>query len=129
MQRILLQHCYIEGVQSIPKLKTYWSLHKTIFRILDRPSSLELALKHQFPKTRLISAYPNKDVTDEIAVYQKYAIEIVLTKESGGSGYLATKIEAALALEIPIIIIKKPKTPIYFKQVNNLEELQNKLLQ
>jgi len=118
----------LSGVQSIPKLRPYWSLYTTIFRILDRASSLEFAIKQEFPKAQLILAYPNKEITEEIAVYQNYQAEIILTKESGGSGYLATKIKAALSLEIPIIIIKKPKTPTSFLPINNLKELAIKLL-
>ncbi|BDS11200.1 precorrin-6A/cobalt-precorrin-6A reductase [Aureispira anguillae] len=113
----------LSGVQSIPKLEDYWKRHKTFFRILDRASSIELAAYHQFPASQLILGYPNKKNADEKAIYQDYQTGVILTKESGGSGFLATKIAVALELGLPIIIIKRPPMPPYFTEVNNLERL------
>ena len=119
----------LSGVQSIPRLNAYWKAYPTIFRILNRPSSIAIAEKHQFPMSQLILAYPNKELEKEIAIYQEHQIEVILTKESGNSGYLTTKINAALALDIPILILKKPTTPESFQVVDHLEKLKAKLLQ
>lgn len=119
----------LSGVQSIPRLHTYWKVYPTIFRILNRPSSIAIAEKHQFPMEQLILAYPNKELEKEIAIYRKHQIEVILTKESGNSGYLTTKIDAALALDIPILILKKPTTPTSFQVADNLELLKVQLLQ
>jgi len=118
----------LTGVQSILKLAPYWKNTLAYFRILNRTSSIDLALKNNFPKKQLILGFPNKTVAAEVAVFKEKKIEIIITKESGNSGALSVKIEAALNLNIPIIIIKKPKIPSYFKQVFDVEELRSLLL-
>ena len=47
----------------------------------------------------------------------------MLTKESGESGFLSTKIEVALQSNIPILIIERPKLPETFVSVFNEDEL------
>jgi len=118
----------LTGVQSMALLAVYWKVYPTLFRILDRPSSIAIAEAQKFPRMQLILAYPNKELDKEIKLYKAHKIEVVLTKESGNSGQMSTKIAAALALEIPIIIIKKPKLPKTFESINDLETLKNKFL-
>ena len=118
----------LSGVQSIAILKKYWKNNPTIFRILDRPSSVRLAEECSFPVSQLILAYPNKELRKEIALYQQHQIDVVLTKESGNSGQLDIKIAAIQALDIPIIIIKKPLLPTTFKYIDSIEKLKNERL-
>ncbi len=40
---------------------------------------------------------------------EEYQIEIVLTKESGDSGGVTSKIQAALDLNIPVVIVMRPE--------------------
>lgn len=118
----------LTGVQSIAKLKSYWQKHSTFFRILDRASSLAVAAEDHFPIEQLILAYPNNCLEKEIEVYKACGAEVILTKESGKSGFLGTKIQAALALELPIIILKRPPMPSYFRQVVSINALQRLLI-
>ena len=118
----------LTGVQSISTLFPYWINTRCYFRILDRASSIEMALKNNFPKDQLILGLLNKSIEAEIELLKEKNIEIILTKESGDSGALSVKIAAAQHLNIPIIIIKKPKTPSSFKQVFDVEALRLLLL-
>ena len=113
----------LSGVQSIPKLADYWQLHETWFRILDRPESIALAEKHQFPNERLIRAYPSDHLAGEMTLYQQLQVAAVLTKESGHSGKLSMKIEAATRLGIALLIICKPNLPAYDLVVHDEAEL------
>lgn len=64
------------------------------------------------------------------AIFKEYKADVVVTKASGDRGGLKTKIEAALELGIPIIIIERPETsyPQKFEQIANLiEYLKNKI--
>ena len=107
----------LTGVQTIEKLKPYWQKHTTIFRILPRESSVELAKQSGFPKENLILAFPTDGFHYELEIVQKHNIKAILTKESGDSGFLATKIAVALHLQIPLLIIKRCVLPPSFLTV------------
>lgn len=113
----------LTGVQTIAKLKPYWENNKAIFRILPRESSVNLALKEEFPKENLILEFPSDDLDYELDVVLKSKCEAVITKESGNSGFLETKIKVALMTKIPLIIIQKPELPSTFISVNNKVDL------
>jgi len=109
----------LTGVQTIAPLAGYWKKHDTIFRILPRESSLALAEQAGFPRENLIQEMPGDDLQQELAIIRQYAIDCVLTKESGESGFLATKIQAALQRNIPILIIERPALPDSFIPVSD----------
>ncbi len=61
-----------------------------------------------FPNQKyLISSGPHK-VNEEKRILEKYKIESIITKNSGGSSY--SKITAARELKIPVLIISRPKS-------------------
>ncbi|MFZ3575347.1 precorrin-6A reductase [Tenacibaculum finnmarkense] len=113
----------LTGVQSIKRLKPWWLKNTTYFRILNRPASLAIATESNFPKNQLILEFPSSDLDKEIAIIKEKNIDIILTKETGNSGFLNTKIEAALKTSTQIIIIKQPEIPKYFKVVFNENQL------
>jgi cobalt-precorrin-5B (C1)-methyltransferase/precorrin-6A/cobalt-precorrin-6A reductase len=98
----------LSGVQTITKLQSYWKDHLTWFRILDRDSSRAIADKAGFPKTKLVFGYPQSK-TEEMELFTKLSPDVIFTKESGRNGKLEEKIAASQALDIPIVILKKPK--------------------
>jgi len=109
----------LTGVQTIAALTPYWQQHTTIFRILPRESSLALAVQAGFPKEHLVQDMPGNDLQQELALIRQYDIDCILTKESGESGFLATKIQAALQSNIPILIIERPALPDTFITVSD----------
>ncbi|WP_298310424.1 precorrin-6A/cobalt-precorrin-6A reductase [uncultured Aquimarina sp.] len=119
-QRVLA----LTGVQSIKRLAPWWQKNTTYFRILNRPESLAIAAESDFPKEQLILGLPSANLKKEIEVIKTHQIDVVLTKETGNSGFLSTKIEAALKTDAQIIIIKQPKIPMYFKVVYTTSALE-----
>ncbi|AMA48910.1 MULTISPECIES: precorrin-6A reductase [Flavobacterium] len=115
----------LTGVQTIEKLKPYWEKHSTYFRILPRKSSIIIAEKAGFPTKKIIMEYPSNDLNYEINIIKKYNCDAIITKESGESGFLSTKIEAAKRNNIPIIIIQRKPLPNSFILVSNEIDLFN----
>lgn len=118
----------LTGVQSISKLKSWWKNNTTYFRILNRPESLAIANKSDFPEKQLILGLPSANLEKEIDLIKANNIDTILTKETGNSGFLSTKIEAALKTNAHIIIINQPKIPEYFTVVFTINELESLLL-
>lgn len=103
----------LTGVQTIGKLRPYWSAHDCWFRILRRNESLEKAVGQGFPVERLVY-YEEVDDASLIARLQPQA---VLTKESGESGGFNEKVAAAQAAGIPVYVVRRPALPAGFETV------------
>lgn len=117
----------LSGVQTIEKLEPYWKKHKTIFRILPRAESRRIAESAKFPEENLIQEMPVDDVQHELNIIRNYDIQCILTKESGESGFLSTKIKAALESCTPLLILERPPLPETFIKVFNEKELLHQL--
>lgn len=105
----------LTGVQTIGKLKPYWSKHPEChFRILQRQGSLDLAQQEGFPQNRLcFYTHPH----DEQKLLDELQPQAILTKESGLSGGFSEKIEAAQEKNLLIFVIKRPLLPQHFYTV------------
>ncbi len=112
----------LSGVQTIMRLKPYWKKYPAWFRILDRDSSRAIAAQADFPEDHLLFGYPQSKA-NEIALFDKLAPDVIFTKESGTNGKLEEKIQAACALDIPIVIVKKPEISNRYLCVATVEEL------
>ena len=55
-----------------------------------------------------------------LELYKKYQAEVIITKNSGIIGGTDTKISAAISLNLPIIMIARPKIE-YINKVNTFE--------
>lgn len=104
----------LTGVQTIARMQAYWRCKKMYFRILPRDSSVAIAREANFPESDLLLSFPEKTVEDEIKVIQQTGAQAVVTKESGESGFLSVKIDAAIASNIPLFIIRRPDLPAPF---------------
>ena len=99
------------GVQSIAKLKPLEAEGIRIFyRILNRESSMALALKQGAGEEQLCYYENPKDIPVEA--------DAILLKESGLSGGFPEKVEAAQERGMRIIALKRPETPQLFTIVN-----------
>lgn len=95
------------GVQSISKLKPLEADGISIFyRILNRPSSIALALKQGATQAQLCYY----DAPNDIPVQT----DAILLKESGLSGGFTEKVETAKACGMEVIAIKRPALPESF---------------
>ena len=82
----------LTGVQTIAKLKRYWLHHTSWVRVLNREESVRLAEQSGFPSERLLFYRQGED---EREIFERYAPQAILTKESGESGGFAEKLDAA----------------------------------
>ena len=103
----------LTGVQTIGKLRPYWSHHDCWFRILRRDESLEKARQQGFLEDRLV--YFEEE--DETSLISRLKPQAILTKESGDSGGFAGKVAAAVAAGIPVYAVRRPALPSGFELV------------
>ena len=104
----------LTGVQTIGKLRPYWSRHGDCrFRILRREESLEKAVREGFPTENLV--YYEED--DDAALIARLRPQAILTKESGESGGFPEKVAAARAAGIPVYAVRRPSLPAGFEIV------------
>lgn len=103
----------LTGVQTIGKLRAFWTQHDCWFRILHRDESLEKAAAQGFPSENLV--YYEED--DETALIARLQPQAILTKESGESGGFSQKVAAAQAAGIPVYVVRRPALPPGFEIV------------
>lgn len=117
-QRVLLT----VGCKILPRFKT-WHDRATLFaRILPKPKSLDIALKSGFTSDRLICLRPPINPELEAALWRQWNISLVVTKASGVAGGEDTKSQVAAKLNIPLIIISRPKID-YPQQTNSIDKV------
>lgn len=63
-----------------------------------------------FPNGEFLIGRPPFSVDDEKALFQKLEIDWLIVKNAGGAASYS-KIEAAAALDIPVLMLKRPKQP------------------
>ena len=100
----------LTGVQTIGKLRNIWQKGsiECYFRILDRDSSRQLALRQGFPLERI--CYYRTGEREE-SVLEQWQPDAIVLKESGASGGFMDKVEAARQAGIRIFAICRPPLP------------------
>ncbi len=122
----------LSGANTISKLADFWHSNETIFRILPRTESIDLAKKQGFPISNII--YYNEEtelpsLEDEKNLMKSVKPDAIITKESGESGGLQTKVEAAQQLGIAVYVIEHPKLPDSFITVSGEHTLRRAIEQ
>ncbi|MGH6798609.1 MAG: precorrin-6A/cobalt-precorrin-6A reductase, partial [Roseiarcus sp.] len=79
--------------------------HRYIVRAINRPAEIDA-----LPGCKLILARGPFSLADELALMKRERIDALVTKNSGGSATFA-KIEAARALKIEVVIVRRPPAP------------------
>jgi precorrin-6A/cobalt-precorrin-6A reductase len=79
--------------------------HFYVLRSVEAPAPADLP-----PQVTLITARGPFKVDDEKALLTEHAVEMIVTKNSGGAGASA-KLEAARALGLPVIMVERPALP------------------
>lgn len=98
----------LTGVNTISKLKPYWEKHACVFRVMKREESLAVIKQNGFPPENILFY---EDERDDDALFRRLRPQAVITKESGESGGFTAKIDTALALNIPVLVIRRPPLP------------------
>jgi precorrin-6A/cobalt-precorrin-6A reductase len=79
--------------------------HTYIIRLIDAP-----AAPPDLPSMTLIQARGPFTTDDDVRLFQEHRIQVILAKNSGGEATVS-KIEAARALDLPVIMIARPPIP------------------
>lgn len=111
----------LSGANTISRLKRYWQQHRTVFRILNREESRDMAKRAGLPETDLIyynDALNIPTFDDEMAVMKKCGCDAIITKQSGTSGGYEAKIQAAQRLGIKVFVVKAPQLAYPWCHVN-----------
>ncbi|MGB9660559.1 MAG: precorrin-6A reductase [Moorellaceae bacterium] len=90
-----------------PELK----LKRLIVRVLPDKASLEKCLSLGFGPRDIIALYGPFSYELNLALYQQYGAQVLVTKNSGKEGGTEAKIRAALDLEMEVIVIEPPVEP------------------
>lgn len=110
------------GIRYLPLFKP-WQENCTLFvRILPNVEALKIASESGFTSDRMIALRPPVSEALEIALWQQWQINLVITKASGKAGGEQIKRQVAQKLNIPLIIIDRPEID-YPQQTSDLTEV------
>jgi precorrin-6x reductase len=115
------------GVQTIPKLRPWWERHLTYFQILDRPDSFALARSFGVPPEQLLAHAPATAPETLAATIRRLGVRVLLTKESGESGFQSVKLAAAALAQTPLLVVERPATPTLFSPVHDETSLLDRV--
>jgi precorrin-6A/cobalt-precorrin-6A reductase len=79
--------------------------HRYVVRAIDRPAEIDA-----LPNCKLILKRGPFSLADEVALLRTEGVEALVTKNSGGRATYP-KIEAARALGLEVVIVRRPPTP------------------
>jgi precorrin-6A/cobalt-precorrin-6A reductase len=91
---------------------------KLLCRVIDKPET-----RFPFEFGRYLVGQPPFSIQEEIALFEKYNIDWIVAKNSGGSGGFS-KILAARMLNIPVVFLNRPRLPLSNEAENVDEALQ-----
>ncbi|MBO4906090.1 MAG: cobalamin biosynthesis protein CbiD [Bacteroidaceae bacterium] len=102
----------LSGVNTMSRLHPYWQHHRTMFRILNRKDSREIALAQGFPATDILyydehCTLPTK--AQECELMQRVGCDAIITKDSGEQGGFDSKVDAAIELGIKVFVVERPR--------------------
>ena len=106
----------LTGVQTISRFKSLSERKQLYFRILDTALSREKAKASGLPPRYIIPMKPEGDKNALVDLSKKLKAEILISKESGASGFFESKVAASLHLNIPLWVVRRPALS-QFKQV------------
>jgi precorrin-6A/cobalt-precorrin-6A reductase len=102
-----------------------WQEKATLFtRILPTLNSIEIAYAAGFTPERIIAVRPPVSFELELALWRHWDISLVVSKANGIAGGEEIKQKVANILNIPLIIISRPKLD-YRQITDNLDEVIN----
>lgn len=119
----------LTGVLTIEKMTPLWQNKNCYFRILDTDLSRKTAAATNIDSKFISPINPSGSVSGLIELARKVKAELLLSKESGESGFVQEKVDAAKQLNIPLWIVKRPALPLFDFTVHNQKELLQQIYQ
>ena len=109
---------HLAGVMTLPYLTEKIDPKQIVARILPSNFSLKKCLDSGVPTRNIIAMEGIFSKEFNRTLMMEYNISVVLTKESGEAGGTPSKIEAAMELKIPVVMVMRPE----------IKELKDKLV-
>ncbi|MBO8168288.1 MAG: precorrin-6A reductase [Thermoanaerobacteraceae bacterium] len=91
---------------------------RVIARVLPEESSIRACKQYGVAEIIAFCGVASKELN--MALFKQYNAGVVVTKDSGAPGGTTAKIEAALVLEIPIVVVQRPAVT-YKNQVSTFD--------
>ena len=106
-------------VASLMGVKSVNTLHQNLqacdvwYRILNQPTSWDLALSGGISHNRLLASSAFENLNDVKELIEREKIEVLLSKDSGYNGLFDQKVELANQYNLPLVVLSRPKLPKY----------------
>lgn len=116
---------HLAGVMRLPTIVNEVDPNKVVARVLPNNFSISKTLENGLPAENIIAMQGTYSKELNMALMKEYNVSAIITKESGESGGAETKINAAIELEIPVILVMRPQIDKLenHKIVRSIEEL------
>ncbi len=108
-KRVQRRILHLAGVNTLHYLTERIDPALIVARVLPSVYSVEKCLKMGILHGNIVAMEGIFSKEFNAILMKEYKIDLVLTKESGDSGGVMSKIEAALDLEIPVVIVMRPQ--------------------
>lgn len=111
------------GTKTMPLFVNYAQKagKRIVARIIPETNGLKRCLDLGMNAADIIAMVGPVSLDLNKAMLREYKADVLVTKESGQSGGTDTKVEAALELSIPVVVIDRPQK--FLLAVNNMEQL------
>lgn len=117
---------HLAGVMRLQTIVNEIDPKKVIPRVLPNNFSISKTLDTNVPAENIIAMQGTYSKEFNMALMKEYNVSAIITKESGESGGAENKINAALELNIPVILVTRPKIEKLDEHtmVRSIEELK-----
>jgi len=123
---------HLAGVSTLDDVLRSLEPERVAVRVLPSTSSIEKCLQLGVPASQIIAMQGRFSAEMNLALLREYRAGAVITKESGETGGLPEKVEAASELGIPVILVERPKMNLeeeaVFSDITGLIEYVLKIL-
>ena len=120
---------HLAGVLNLSKITEVVGPENVVPRVLPNNFSITKTQDTGVPASNIVAMQGTYSKEFNKAIMEEYNIAAIITKESGESGGAENKINAALELDIPVVLIKRPKVEKLANHimVRSIEELEKTL--
>jgi len=123
---------HLAGVSTLGDVLRSLEPERVAVRVLPSTSSIEKCLQLGVPASHIIAMQGRFSAEMNLAILREYCAGAVITKESGETGGLPEKVEAASELGIPVILVERPEVNLegeaVFGDINDLMDHVLKIL-
>jgi precorrin-6x reductase len=97
------------GAKTLHLFREVIAAKQVVARILPTVASLSQALDAGLPPAQILALRGPFSQELECALLRQYHIDLLVTKDSGAAGGLETKLTAAAALHVPVVVVSRPQ--------------------